>query len=77
MTLDTGATISVGNPEHYPECPVRPSDGSRRGVFYSVLAGEKIKNLGRLAVNKDTDIGESVGVTLACREDQEHLAGRF
>ena len=57
FTVDSGAGVSVGNPEHFPELTFKPSAGSKRGQKFLGPGGDVIYNSGEAEVNFVTELG--------------------
>ena len=63
ITVDSGAAHSVANPKHLPGVPVKPSEGSKKGLKYQGPGSELIPNLGQMTMALMTKSG-MVGRTI-------------
>ena len=50
MTSDSGAADTVGPEEEFPDYPLMPSPGSKKGLHYVAAGGTKIRNAGQKRV---------------------------
>ena len=64
VTVDSGATDSVMDNSKVPSCPVRPSEGSRRGVNYVAAAGKVIPNEGEKRLRVVTEEGHGCNLKM-------------
>ena len=64
VTVDSGATDSVMDKSKVPSCPVRPSEGSRRGVNYVAAAGKVIPNEGEKRLRVITEEGHGCNLKM-------------
>ena len=62
MIVDSGATVTVMNPENAKQYAVTPGAASRAGVMYQVANGDEIENLGEKFIPVVTDEGTTRGV---------------
>ena len=46
LLVDSGAVDNVADPQEFPEYSVKPSEGSRAGMYYIAANKGKIKNQG-------------------------------
>ena len=64
VTVDSGATDSVMDKSKVPSCPVRPSEGSRKGVKYVAAAGKVIPNEGEKRLRVITEEGHGCNLKM-------------
>ena len=64
VTVDSGATDSVMDRSKGRCCPVRPSEGSRRGVNYVAAAGKVIPNEGEKRLRVITEEGHGCNLNM-------------
>ena len=60
--MDSGASAPVAPPQMMPSVQIEPSEGSRRGQYYSSASNHKLKNLGQQKIRACTDAGDETEV---------------
>ena len=73
ITVDSGAAISVTNPDVFPQCVVQPSVGSKAGQRFVGVGGPAIPNLGQITPEMVLETGDVGSVNFQAAEVRKPL----
>ena len=75
FSVDSGAAISVGSPEHFPGIKVVPSEGSRKGQRFMGAGKDSkgIPNMGQMGIDMVLESGDNGTVEIQAAEVRKPL----